>query len=126
MTPFQFFLDCEYRGVRLDLGGERRLRYRGPARAVNAVLLSALAARKSELLHLLAGPRCPECRRPLDCDRCWRCHWRLCEVCRARNTSSAFLATCLACDLGGRAAKPVVDDYPCNEQRIGSTTHSKA
>jgi hypothetical protein len=43
---------------------------------------------------------CPECGRALDRERCWHCHWRLCEVCRERNTGSAFIACCLLCDLG--------------------------
>lgn len=45
-------------------------------------------------------PSCPECGRALDRERCWHCHWRLCEVCRERNTGSAFIACCLLCDLG--------------------------
>jgi len=46
---------------------------------------------------------CPNCRQKLDeKQRCWRCHDRIC-VC-GRMTGSAFLATCLQCDVASPRA----------------------
>jgi hypothetical protein len=57
---------------------------------------------RAELLAALTAPpptHCPACQRSADRGRCWFCHWRVCSVCRQRDTGSAFLSTCLICDL---------------------------
>jgi len=43
---------------------------------------------------------CPECNKPLDRGRCWRCDWRLCQC--GRETGSAFIAICIFCGWMGR------------------------
>ncbi len=98
MTAVDVARLCRHRGIELTAAGGR-LRYRAPAGAVDAEVLSMLSAHKAELL-LLAAP-CPGCGRPLDAGRCWWCHHRVCEACRERPTGSAYLALCLPCDLGG-------------------------
>lgn len=97
MTPTDVLVLCHRREVELSaVGGV--LKFHGPADAVDAEL-KALREHKPELLALLAT--CPQCGRTTERDRCWWCHYRLCERCRTRNTGSAFLAVCLLCEVAG-------------------------
>jgi hypothetical protein len=95
VSPVNDLLDALRRaGVALSRSGGD-LRYTAPAGTMTPELKAAVVSHKAELLWLV-GP-CPWCGCPLDRGRCWRCHDRRCEVCRTRNTGSAFIAVCLVC-----------------------------
>jgi hypothetical protein len=96
MTLTDVLAICHRRRVTLTSGGDR-LKFTGPTGAVDAELKALLLEHKERLLELVA--QCPGCHRPLDSGRCWWCHYRRCSCCRVRNTGSAFLAVCLACEL---------------------------
>ena len=94
MTARDVLALCRRDGIELTTAAGK-LRFRGPAQIVGAELRALLSEHKAALLRLIAP--CPECGRPLDVGRCWRCHCRACEICTTRTTGSAFIATCLTC-----------------------------
>ena len=104
MTPTELLAACKARGASLATAAGR-LRFAGPTPAV-AELRPLLAACKDDLIRaLLAGP-CPRCGRPFQprdvaARVCWWCHDRPCEGCGSP-TGSAFLTSCITCDLTGR------------------------
>jgi hypothetical protein len=100
MTAADLLDRCRSLGVELSTDGER-LTFRAPAGAVDAPLRAGLSAHKADLIALVAA-LCPSCHRPADgrgC--CWTCHTRRCVAC-GRSTGSAFLVSCIGCDLSGR------------------------
>jgi hypothetical protein len=101
VTPIDVLALCHRREVELS-AVVGKLKFRGPAEAVDAGLKELLREHKSALLALLAP--CPQCARATDRGRCWWCHYRLCERCHRRNTGSAFLASCLLCEVGREGA----------------------
>jgi hypothetical protein len=98
VSPADVLALCRKRGVTLSRGGDR-LKFIGPPGAIDADLRALLVEHKGQLLELVGA--CPGCARPLDAGRCWWCHDRRCSRCRVRNTGSAFLAVCLACEASG-------------------------
>ncbi len=96
MTAVDVLTLCHRRGVELSAVAGK-LKFRGTVESVDAGLKELLREHKPALLALLAP--CPQCGRGMDRGRCWWCHYRLCACCRTRNTGSAFIAVCLACEL---------------------------
>ena len=84
MTLSELLAALRTAGVRLSVRGGG-LHFRAPKGAYTPALRRGVTAHRDDLLHLFSP--CPECGRPLDEGRCWRCHYRRCDC--GRNTGSA-------------------------------------
>lgn len=100
VTPADLLAGLRAGGFTVAATGDR-LRV-SPASRLSATDRAAIRGHLSALVRLVGvGPCCPRCRRPVDAKRrCWACCDRACEVC-GRPTGTAFVATCLTCDVGG-------------------------
>lgn len=103
MSPADVIAACRRAGVEV-VAEAGHLRVRSPTGVLDGRLRAELSANKLALLRLLS--KCPSCGSLLDTDRCWACHWRLCECCQTRATGSAFLANCISCDFGVSLTRP--------------------
>jgi hypothetical protein len=104
MTAPELLARCRSLGIDLAVGAGGALLWEADDEPP-AGLLEELAARKAELLALLAAASCPACGRALDGKgRCWAAHcgWRRCKGC-GRNTGTPFIRYCLICERAGKA-----------------------